>query len=93
MTLSLDPAGLTPGLGLGYTGIVVAALARLQPFVARPRGAADGGAAERRPRARARRHTPDVVLVLQGTVLLFVVGGQFLLSYRIARRRSREASS
>ena len=37
VTLSLDKAGLTPGLGLGYTGIVVAMLVRLQPLVVRAR--------------------------------------------------------
>ena len=29
--------------------------------------------------------TPDVILVLQGMLLLLVVGGQFFTSYRIAR--------
>ncbi len=47
-----------------------------------PHGRAD----ERRPRAlELAGITPDVIIVLQGALLLLVVAGQFFASYRIAR--------
>ncbi len=85
VTLSLDKAGLTPGLGLGYTGIVVAMLVRLQPLWCVPMAIVMAALMNAGPALELAGITPDVILVLQGMLLLLVVGGQFFTSYRIAR--------
>jgi ABC-type uncharacterized transport system permease subunit len=85
VTLALDKAGLTPGLGLGYTGIVVAMLARLQPLYCVPVAVLMAALLNAGPSLEFIGIAPDVVLVLQGTLLLFVVGGQFFVQYRVSR--------
>jgi simple sugar transport system permease protein len=91
---ALDPNGLA--LGLGFTGIVVAALARYNPlaviFVAvflgglRNAGLAlQGLPGERVP--------VEISLMLQGTILLFAIGGEIFSRYRLSVARSNPAEA
>ncbi|WP_395154866.1 ABC transporter permease [Ilumatobacter sp.] len=85
---ALDPNGLE--LGLGFTGIVVAALARYNPFAIilvatflgglRNAGVAlQGLPGERVP--------VEVSLMLQGVILLFAIGGEIFSHYRLSMTR------
>jgi simple sugar transport system permease protein len=91
---ALDPNGLE--LGLGFTGIVVAALARYNPFgvvlVAiflgglRNAGIAlQGLPGERIP--------VEVSLMLQGAILLFAIGGEVFSQNRLTISRTSRAGS
>jgi simple sugar transport system permease protein len=80
----LDPAGLR--LSLGYTGIVIAALARRNPFavglVAVLIGALQN--AGQAVQTIAGVHVPrSVALMLQGAILLFVLGGEVYRTHQI----------
>jgi ABC-type uncharacterized transport system permease subunit len=86
VTLALDKAALSPGLGLGYTGIVVAALARLSPLAIVPVAFLMAALLNAGPGLDLVGVNPSVVVILQGLILLLVVAGQFLLSYRVRRR-------
>lgn len=89
---ALDPNGLE--LGLGFTGIVVAALARYNPFAIilvatflgglRNAGVAlQGLPGERVP--------VEVSLMLQGAILLFAIGGEIFTHHRLRVTRLSEA--
>jgi simple sugar transport system permease protein len=93
VTQALDSTGLSPGLGYGYTGIVVAAIARLSFVAIVPAGLLMAALLSAGPALELVQVPQSVVLVLQGTVLLFVAAGQFLLSYRVRRIAREEASS
>lgn len=90
----LGPAGkLDPGvtaLGLGYAGIVVAALARYNPIAVVPVAILFGGL---RTGGEALQATSDpvpiaIAVVLQGAILLFALGGEMLRKYRINVERT-----
>jgi simple sugar transport system permease protein len=95
----LDPTGLA--VGFGYTGIIVAALARYHPLAVVPVAVLVGGLANA---ANSLQTIPGMSLpssisaVLQGAVLIFVLGAEIFLTYRPVWRRgagtlqSREAS-
>jgi simple sugar transport system permease protein len=85
VTHALDPSGVDPGLGLGYTGIVVATLARLSLLACIPVAFLMAALLNAGPALQLIGLPSSLVIVLQGTILLFVVGSQFLLSYRIRR--------
>jgi general nucleoside transport system permease protein len=85
VTHALDPASVDPGLGLGYTGIVVATLARLSLVACIPVAILMAALLNAGPALQLIGLPSSLVVVLQGTILLFVVGSQFLLSYRIRR--------
>ncbi len=89
---ALDPNGLE--LGLGFTGIVVAALARYNPFAIilvatflgglRNAGVAlQGLPGERVP--------VEVSLMLQGVILLFAIGGEIFTHHRLRLVRLEQA--
>ena len=89
---ALDPNGLE--LGLGFTGIVVAALARYNPFAIilvatflgglRNAGVAlQGLPGERVP--------VEVSLMLQGAILLFAIGGEIFSHHRLRMVRLEQA--
>ena len=77
-----SPEGLAAGLG--YTGIVVAALGRLTPLgiviSAIILGAVENAALTLQ--SMANPIPVSVSIIVQGTLILFVVGGATLLSYR-----------
>jgi ABC-type uncharacterized transport system permease subunit len=92
---ALDPNGLE--LGLGFTGIVVAALARYNPFgvvlvaifIGGLRNA--GIALQGLP---GERIPVEVSLMLQGAILLFAIGGEVFSQNRLTiTRTSRSTSS
>jgi simple sugar transport system permease protein len=88
----LDP-GVT-GLGLGYAGIVIAALAHYNPLAIVPVAVLFGGL---RTGGEALQATSDpvpiaIAVVLQGAILLFALGGEMFRKYRIrVERRTPEA--
>ena len=91
---ALDPNGLA--LGLDFTGIVVAALARYNPlavvfvavFLAGLRNA--GVALQSLP---GKRVPVEVSLMLQGTILLFAIGGEIFARYRLSVARTAQAQA
>jgi simple sugar transport system permease protein len=87
----LDPAGLR--LSLGFTGIVIAALARRNPFGVALVAVLLGGLqnAGQSVQTISGVDVPkSVSLMLQGAILLFVLGGDVFRSYRltVVRRTS-----
>lgn len=86
---ALDPNGLE--LGLGFTGIVVAALARYNPFAILLVAAFLGGlrnagvALQTLPGDRV---PVEVSLMLQGAILLFAIGAEIFVRHRLRLVRS-----
>lgn len=90
----LDPAGLR--LSLGYTGIVIAALARSNPYFVGFVALLIGGLqnAGQSVQTIAGVDVPkSVSLMLQGAILLFVLGGEALRTHRIRIVRHRGAET
>ena len=91
---ALDPNGLE--LGLGFTGIVVAALARYNPFAILLVAAFLGGL---RNAGLALQTLPgdrvpvEVSLMLQGAILLFAIGAEIFVRYRLHVVRSGTGSA
>ena len=91
---ALDPNGLQ--LGLGFTGIVVAALARYNPFgvvlvaifIGGLRNA--GIALQGLPGERV---PVEISLMLQGAILLFAIGGEVFSQNRLSITRTRRAAA
>ena len=88
----LDPNGLA--VGFGYTGIIVAALARYNPVAVPGVALLIGGlqnagtALQSLPGARV---PVAISTMLQGAILLFVLAGELSLHYRVRWRRPRAA--
>jgi len=91
---ALDPNGLE--LGLGFTGIVVAALARYNPFGVVVVAIFIGGL---RNAGLALQGLPgervpvEVSLMLQGAILLFAIGGEVFSQNRLSITRRRRATA
>lgn len=86
---ALDPNGLE--LGLGFTGIVVAALARYNPFAILVVAVFLGGlrnAGVAMQGLPGERVPVEVSLMLQGAILLFAIGGEVFVRYRAVLTRS-----
>jgi len=79
----LDPRGLQQA-GLGYAGIVVAALARYNPFAVAVVALLLGGLANAGYSLQGPDFPAGLVGVLQGMILFFALGGELLLRYRIS---------
>jgi simple sugar transport system permease protein len=82
----LDPRGLQQ-VGLGYTGIVIAALARYNPFSVVIVAFLLGGLANAGYSLQGPGFPAGLVGVLQGMILFFALGGELLLQYRISLPR------
>ena len=82
----LDPRGLQQ-VGLGYAGIVVAALARYNPFSVVLVAFLLGGLANAGYSLQGPGFPAGLVGVLQGMILFFALGGELLLRYRISFQR------
>jgi simple sugar transport system permease protein len=91
-TQALDPTGVDPGLGLGYTGIVVAALARFGLIASIPVAVLMAALLNAGPALQLIGIPSALVVVLQGTILLFVAASQFFLTYRVGRATAEPAS-
>ena len=88
----LDPRGLQQP-GYGYTGIVVAALARYNPFAVVLVAFLIGGLSNAGYALQGADFPPGLVGVMQGIVLFCALGGELLVRYRVrlGRRRRRGA--
>ena len=84
----LDPRGLQQA-GLGYAGIVVAALARYNPLAVPVVAVLIGGLANAGYSLQGPDFPAGLVGVLQGTILFFALGGELLVRYRITFGSSR----
>jgi ABC-type uncharacterized transport system permease subunit len=79
----LDPRGLQQA-GLGYSGIVVAALARYNPFAVAVVAVLLGGLSNAGYSLQGPDFPAGLVGVLQGMILFFALGGELLLRYRVS---------
>jgi simple sugar transport system permease protein len=80
---ALDPRSLI--LGLGFTGIIVAALARLNPLAIIPVAVLMGALINSGPSLQSIGVPTATVAMLQGAILIFAVAGEFLIQNRIRR--------
>jgi len=80
---ALDPRSLI--LGLGFTGIIVAALARLNPLAIIPVAVLMAALLNSGPSLQSIGVPTATVTMLQGAILLFAVAGEFLIQNRIRR--------
>ena len=85
---SLDPRGLTAA-GYGYTGIVIAALARYNPFAVCLVAFLIGGLQNAGYTLQGVDFPSGLVGVMQGLILFCALGGELLVRYRL--RLSRRA--
>lgn len=83
----LDPKGLSQA-GYGYAGIVVAALARLNPLAVVVVSVLMGGLANAGRALQGPDFPAGLVGTLQGLILFFALGGEVLARYRIRVGRS-----
>ncbi len=86
----MDPRSLD--LGLGFTGIIVAALARLNPLAVIPVAILMGALNNSGPALQSIQVPSATVGMLQGAILIFAVSGEFLIHNRV-KRRKREAAA
>ncbi len=82
----LDPKGLRQA-GYGYTGIVVAALARLNPLAVVIVSVLMGGLINAGRSLQGPNFPAGLVGTLQGMILFFTLGGEVLARYRIRLQR------
>ncbi len=80
---ALDPRSLD--LGLGFTGIIVAALARLNALAVIPVAILMGALNNAGPSLQSIGVPPEIVTMLQGAILIFAVGGEFFIANRLRR--------
>ncbi len=80
---ALDPRSLD--LNLGFTGIIVAALARLNPVAVIPVGILMGALNNAGPALQSIRVPAATVAMLQGAILIFAVAGEFFIANRVRR--------
>jgi simple sugar transport system permease protein len=80
---ALDPRSLD--LGLGFTGIIVAALARLNPIAVVPVAVLMGALSNAGPSLQSIGVPPETVTMLQGAILVFAVAGEFFIANKVRR--------
>ena len=83
----LDPRGLRDA-SYGYTGIVVAALARYNPFAVVLVALLIGGLTNAGFTLQGADFPAGLVGVMQGLILFAMLGGELLVQYRITFSRS-----
>ena len=79
---TLDPRGLTAA-GYGYAGIVIAALARYNPFAVCLIAFLLGGLQNAGFALQGADFPSGLVGVMQGVILFCVLGGEVLMRYRV----------
>ncbi len=89
---TLDPRGLTAA-GYGYAGIVIAALARYNPFAVCLVAFLLGGLQNAGYALQGVDFPSGLVGVLQGLILFCALGGELLTRYRLTISRSRRAEA
>jgi simple sugar transport system permease protein len=87
----MDPRSLN--LGLGFAGIIVAALARLNPLAVVPVAILLGALRNAGPALQAIGVPSETALMLEGAILLFAVAGEFFISNRIRRPERDQAKT
>lgn len=87
----IDPTGLQTSY-YGYTGIVVAALARYNPLAVVPVGFLLGGLQNAGFTLQGADFPSGLIGVMQGLILFCALGGEVLVRYRIRFGRPRSAS-
>jgi simple sugar transport system permease protein len=90
--LDADPHGLQQ-LYYGYTGIVVAALARYNPFAVLLVAFLIGGLQNAGNTLQGANFPAGLVGVMQGIILFTTLGGELLVRYRVRFRSSAPAES
>jgi ABC-type uncharacterized transport system permease subunit len=88
---TLDPRGLTAA-GYGYTGIVIAALARYNPFAVCLVAFLIGGLQNAGYVLQGVDFPSGLVGVMQGLILFCALGGELLVRYRLRFARRSRAS-
>ena len=88
---ALDPRSLD--LGLGFTGIIVAALARLNPIAVVPVAVLMGALNNAGPSLQSIGVPAETVIMLQGAILVFAVAGEFFIANRVRRPERSPAGS
>jgi simple sugar transport system permease protein len=88
---TLDPRGLTAA-GYGYAGIVIAALARYNPFAVCLIAFLLGGLQNAGFALQGADFPSGLVGVMQGVILFCVLGGEVLMRYRVRFSRGARAS-
>ena len=88
---TLDPRGLTAA-NYGYTGIVIAALARYNPFAVCLIAFLLGGLQNAGFALQGADFPSGLVGVMQGVILFCVLGGELLTRYRVRISRSARAA-
>jgi ABC-type uncharacterized transport system permease subunit len=88
---SLDPRGLTAA-GYGYTGIVIAALARYNPFAVCLVAFLIGGLQNAGYTLQGADFPSGLVGVMQGLILFCALGGELLIRYRLRFARATRAA-
>lgn len=78
-------ADISPGFG--YTGIIVATLARFSPLLILPVALLFGALITGGVELQTIGLPSDIVLMLQGTILFFALAGELLVHYKIEWRR------
>ena len=91
-TLDADPNGLR-AYGYGYTGIVVAALARYNPFAVVLVAFLLGGLQNAVSALQGPDFPSGLVGVMEGMILFTALGGELLVRYRIRLGRRRRATA
>jgi len=91
---TLDPRGLTAA-GYGYAGIVIAALARYNPFAVCLFAFLLGGLQNAGFALQGPDFPSGLVGVMQGLILFCALGGELLVRYRVrfSSRRARHAEA
>ena len=87
----LDPRSLD--LGLGFTGIIVAALARLNPIAVVPVALLMAALINAGPALQSIGVPSATVTMLQGAILIFAVAGEFFIGNRIRRPDPKSAET
>jgi len=88
---ALDPKGLQQS-GYGYAGIVVAALARLNPVAVIFVAILIGGITNAGYSLQGADFPSGLVGILEGLILFCTLGGEVLVRYRIARTERRPST-
>lgn len=78
-----DPNGTLLKLGYGYTGIVVAALARYNPIAVIPVAFVLGGLEQAGSTLAGPGFSTGLVGVMQGIILFCALGGELMIRYRV----------
>ncbi len=85
----MDPRSLD--LGLGFVGIIVAALARLNPVAVIPVAILMGALNNAGPALQSIQVPTATVVMLQGAILIFAVSGEFFIANRVSRLHDEPA--